>query len=71
MTQATRVYSTPPISTPADPTWRRFLTVAAAASVASVGTLAVAAMPAAAPDSAACAVDPIFAVSLKNIGVLQ
>jgi hypothetical protein len=42
---------------PVDPTRRRFLTVAAGASVASVGTLAVAA-----PDSPACAVDPIYAV---------
>jgi hypothetical protein len=50
-------------SPPVDPTRRRFITVAAGASVASVGTLAVAAaMPAAAPDSAACAIDPAFAL---------
>ena len=40
---------------PVDQARRRFITVAAGASVASVGTLAVAAMP------AACAVDPIYA----------
>jgi hypothetical protein len=55
------VHSTPPTNTPIDTTRRRFLTVAAGASVASVGTLAVAAMPAAGSDSAACAVDPIDA----------
>jgi hypothetical protein len=38
------------------------LTLAAGASVVSVGTLAVAAMPASAPDRPACAVDPIFEV---------
>jgi hypothetical protein len=49
-------------SPPVDPTRRRFLAVAAGASVASAGTLAVAAaMPAAAPYSAACTVDPIYA----------
>jgi hypothetical protein len=51
---------TPPI----DQARRRFLAVATGASVASVGTLAVAAaMPAAAPYSAACAVD--LAVELE------
>ena len=64
MTQADRVLSTPPLNTPIDTNRRRFLTVAA---VASVGTLAVAAMPAAAPDSAACAVDPIFAVIAEKL----
>jgi hypothetical protein len=48
------------ITASVDPTRRRFLAVSAGASVASVGTLAVAAMPTAAPDSA-CAVDPIYA----------
>jgi hypothetical protein len=48
MTQADRVLSTPPTKTPIDRNRRRFLTVAAGASVASIGTLAVAAMPAAA-----------------------
>ncbi len=62
MTQATCVYITPPISTPVDHARRRFLAVAAGASVASVSTLAVAAMPAGAPASAACAVDPAFAL---------
>jgi hypothetical protein len=53
------VDQTPPI----DHARRRFLAVAAGASVASTGTLAVAAaMPAAAPYSAACAVDPAFAL---------
>jgi hypothetical protein len=48
---------------PADQARRRFLAVAAGASVASVGTLAVAAMPAAAvTDSSACAIDPAFAL---------
>ena len=61
MTQADRVHSTPPTNTPIDTTRRRFLTVAAAASVASVGALDVAAMPTAAPDSPACTVDPIHA----------
>jgi hypothetical protein len=63
MQEATRVYSTPPTNTPAiDPTRRCFLTVAAGASVASVGTLAVAAMPAIGiPMAADLAVDPIYA----------
>jgi hypothetical protein len=55
MTKATRVLSTPPTNTPIDTTRRQFIAVAAGASVASVGTLAVAAMPAAAPVSSACA----------------
>jgi hypothetical protein len=59
MNQADRVHSTPrrtasKIDPPA-PTRRHFLTVAAGASIASVGALTVAAMPAAAPDSPACA----------------
>jgi len=62
MTQADRVHSTPPLNTPIDTTRRRFLTVAAGASIASVGTLAVAAMPAASQASAACVIDPIFAI---------
>jgi hypothetical protein len=62
MAQADRVHSTPPTNTPIDSKRRRFLAVAAGASVASVGTLAVAAaMPAATPYRAACAVDPIYA----------
>jgi hypothetical protein len=51
MAKANRVHSTPPTNTsainPVDPTRRGFLAVAAGASVASVGTLAVAAAPAA------------------------
>jgi hypothetical protein len=63
MTRADRVLSTPPLNTPIDTNRRRFLAVAAGASVASVGTLAVAAMPTAAPAAAAaCAVDPAFAL---------
>jgi hypothetical protein len=46
---------------PRDPMRRRFLSVAAGASVVSVGSLAVAAMPATAPDSGACSADPIYA----------
>ena len=67
MTQADSVHSTPPTNTsatnparPVDPTRRHFLTVAAGASVASVGTLAVAAIATGAPP-AALAVDPIYA----------
>jgi hypothetical protein len=45
---------------PVDQARRRFLAVAAGASVASVGTLAVAAMPVAAPASAACAVEALI-----------
>jgi hypothetical protein len=50
MTRADRVLSTPPTNTPIDTNRRRFLAVAAGASAASVGTLAVAAaMPTAVP----------------------
>lgn len=47
MTQADRVLSTPPINTsalPADPTRRRFLTVAAVGSMVGAGTFAAAAL---------------------------
>ena len=44
MTQADRVHSTPPTNTPVDTTRRRFLAVAAFASVAGAGSLAAAAM---------------------------
>jgi hypothetical protein len=64
MTEATRVHSTPPTNTsatnpagPVDPTRRRFITVAAGASIISVGSLAAVAMPIA----AAPAPDPIYA----------
>jgi hypothetical protein len=50
-----------PMFPPRDSSRRGFLAVAAGASVASVGALTVAAMPATAPGRAACAVDPIFA----------
>ena len=49
------------ISMPVDPVRRRFLAVAAGASVVSVGTLAVAAAVPTAILTAAPAVDPIFA----------
>ena len=48
-----------PMFPPVDPTRRRFLAVSAGASVASVGTLAVAAMPAATL-TAPPAADPIY-----------
>jgi hypothetical protein len=67
MTKADRVYSTPPTNTPIDTTRRRFLTVAAGSSVASVGALTVAAMPATAPDSGACAADPAFALIAEKL----
>jgi hypothetical protein len=60
MTRADRVHSTPPTNTPIDTNRRRFLAVAAGASVVSVGTLAVAAAMPAAPARAASAVDPLF-----------
>ena len=44
MTQADSVLSTPPTNTPIDTTRRRFLAVAAFASVAGAGSLAAAAM---------------------------
>jgi hypothetical protein len=49
MAQAESVLSTPPTNTPIDTTRRRFLTVAAGASVASVGAITVAATPTTAP----------------------
>jgi len=62
MTQADRVHSTPPTNTPkitpVDTTRRRFITIAAGASVASVGSLAAVAMPATA---GLAGPDPIFA----------
>ena len=62
MAKADRGASTPPTNTPIDTTRRRFLTVAAGASVVSVGALTVAAMPATAPGRPTCAVDPAFAL---------
>jgi hypothetical protein len=61
MIEADRVLSTPPTNTPVDTTRRRLLAVAAGASVASVGTLAVAAMPTALPAATLAVSDPIFA----------
>jgi hypothetical protein len=64
MAKATRVFSTPPTNTskiaPVDPTRRHFLTVAAGASVVSVGALAAVAKPGGAIETMAAA-DPIFA----------
>jgi hypothetical protein len=62
MIEAESVLSTPPTNTPIDSKRRRFLAVAAGASVASVGTLAVAAMPVVVPYDNACAADPAFAL---------
>jgi hypothetical protein len=67
MDQAKSVLSTPPTNTPIDKTRRRFLTVAAGASISSVGALTVAAMPATAPDRSACAVDPAFALIAEKL----
>jgi hypothetical protein len=70
MTQADRVLSTPPTNTsatnqpgPVDPTRRGFITLAAGASIISVGSLAAVAMPIAGalPSTAIPVADPIFA----------
>jgi hypothetical protein len=73
MTQADRVLSTPPTNRPVDTTRRRFLAVAAFASVAGAGSLALAAT---APNSVPAAVtvtvprhsrpDPAFALADKR-----
>jgi hypothetical protein len=60
MAKADSVHSTPPTNTPIDTERRRFLAVAAGASVVSVGTLAVAAAIPTAVLAAAPAVDPVF-----------
>src|ERR1035437_7842300 len=67
MTQADRVHSTPPTNTsatnparPVDTTRRRFITIAAGASIISVGSLAAAAMPISA--TPVSALDPVFAL---------
>jgi hypothetical protein len=63
MTQADRVYITPPTNTPVDTTRRRFLTVAAIGSIVGAGSLAFAA---AAPNDVPRAVtmpqgaDPVY-----------
>jgi hypothetical protein len=74
MTQADRVFSTPPTNTSAintvDPTRRGFITLAAGASVISVGSLAaVAAMPIAAalPTAEAATADPAFALIAEKL----
>jgi hypothetical protein len=73
MTQATRVHSTPPTNTsainPVDPTRRGFITLAAGASIISVGSLAaVAAMPIAdALPTAEAAADPAFALIAEKL----
>jgi hypothetical protein len=61
MTKADSVHSTPRTNTPIDTERRRFLAVAAGASVVSVGTLAVAAATPTAALSTPSEVDPIFA----------
>jgi hypothetical protein len=71
MTQADRVHSTQPTNTPIDTTRRRFIAISAGASVASVGALTVAAMPVTAPDSAACAADPIYAAIDRHRGLAK
>jgi hypothetical protein len=60
MTQADRVYSTPPTNTPIDTRRRHFLAVAAGASVVSVGALTAAAWPAIVLDTTSAA-DPVYA----------
>ena len=62
MTQADSVLSTPPTNTPVDTTRRRFITIAAGASIVSVGSLvAAAATPNATPEVSSAPVDPIYA----------
>src|ERR1700730_15999446 len=65
MTRADSVHSTPPTNTsalPVDPTRRRFINIAAGASIVSVGSLvAAAAVPNATPEVSSAPVDPIYA----------
>jgi hypothetical protein len=68
MTQADRVLSTPPTNTsatnppgPVDTTRRRFITIAAGASIISVGSLAAVAMPISATPVSDAPIDPIYA----------
>jgi hypothetical protein len=73
MTQADSVHSTPPTNTsatnPVDPTRRGFITLAAGASIISVGSLAAVAMPiaAAAPAAEAATADPAFALIAEKL----
>jgi hypothetical protein len=70
MTQADSVLSTPPTNTsvlPVDPTRRRFINIAAGASIVSVGSLvAAAAVPNATPEASSAPVDPIFAAIKRH-----
>jgi hypothetical protein len=61
MAKADRVHSTPPTNTPVDLTRRCFITIAAGASIVSVGSLVAAAAPNAAPEVSSAPVDPIYA----------
>jgi hypothetical protein len=62
MTQADCVFSTPPTNTPID-TRRRFITIAAGASIVSVSSLVTAAAPPnATPEVSSAPVDPIHAL---------
>jgi hypothetical protein len=68
MTQADSVHSTPPTNTsatnppgPVDTTRRRFITIAAGASIISVGSLAAVAMPISATPVSDAPIDPIYA----------
>jgi len=73
MTKADRVHSTPPTNTSAintvDPTRRGFITLAAGASIISVGSLAAVAMPIAAaiPNTEAATTDPAFALIAEKL----
>jgi hypothetical protein len=62
MIEADRVLSTPPTNTPIDSKRRRFLAIAAGASIVSVGSLvAAAAPPTSTPEVSSAPVDPIYA----------
>jgi hypothetical protein len=76
MAQADRVHSTPPTNTsatnptrPVDPTRRGFITLAAGASIISVGSLAAVAMPIAAaiPNTAAATADHAYALIAEKL----
>jgi hypothetical protein len=72
MTQADSVHSTPPTNTSAintDPTRRGFITLAAGASIISVGSLAAVGMPIAAaiPNTEAATADPAFALIAEKL----